>query len=201
MPKIVKRVPYDFDAPIMQNWGEYFISTVSCKACDGRGATESRKALERILSLVVNTASQPEHRDHKVFQMLGIECDETIFEFIDAARGGKIENNPLLASVIYTVRATEKILDATGLPPTWGLCNACGGTGVENSDVEVKEPPKGDGWQLWLDEFTLIPITPVFRTPEGLAQWCSDHLDKRDYLEWLTIIGEDQMIEPSIDGN
>lgn len=38
------------------------------------------------------------------------------------------------------------------------------------------EPPKGEGYQLWSTTDEESPITPVFATPEELAEYCEGHI-------------------------
>ncbi len=59
-------------------------------------------------------------------------------------------------------------------------CSACNGHGhvevypgqrAEAEAWERTEPPTGDGWQMWQTVGEGSPISPVFATPEGLAEW------------------------------
>jgi hypothetical protein len=71
--------------------------------------------------------------------------------------------------------------------------------GVETEDngcpePTAYEPPEGEGYQMWEDTSEGSPISPVFETPEELAQW----LAKSDassfgsstatYEQWLGMI-------------
>lgn len=60
------------------------------------------------------------------------------------------------------------------------LCPTCDGHGSleayegqrdEADTWEREEPPTGEGWQLWETVSEGSPISPVFPTAEGLAQW------------------------------
>lgn len=88
---------------------------------------------------------------------------------------------------------------------TW--CPACKGNGsvekYEGQRAEAEawgptEPPTGEGWQMWETTGEGSPMSPVFVTPEELAQWLADTGASmfgstgagRD--QWLSIItGED----------
>jgi hypothetical protein len=56
------------------------------------------------------------------------------------------------------------------------------------------EVPKGEGWQMWEDTSEGSPISPVFETPEELAQWLTDTKASSfgdmsaTYEEWLNMI-------------
>lgn len=62
------------------------------------------------------------------------------------------------------------------------LCERCEGHGsieaypgqrAEAEAWERSEPPSGEGWQLWETVSEGSPISPVFETPEDLAEWMS----------------------------
>lgn len=77
----------------------------------------------------------------------------------------------------------RKLIEAAGLDPeVWGWCVTCKATGgLEKYEGQRKdqeawertEPPEGDGWQLWQTVSEGGPISPVFATPEELAEWMS----------------------------
>jgi hypothetical protein len=59
-------------------------------------------------------------------------------------------------------------------------CKKCGGDGAVWSSPEAEKaceeweetpPPTGDGYQLWETVSEGSPVTPVFVTPEELADW------------------------------
>lgn len=63
-------------------------------------------------------------------------------------------------------------------------CSCCEGHGElwpskadkkRYEDWQPQEPPDGDGWQLWETVSEGSPITPVFATPELLAEFCAKH--------------------------
>lgn len=62
-------------------------------------------------------------------------------------------------------------------------CDQCGGHGSfesypgQRADADAWEPtdpPTGDGWQLWQTVSEGGPVSPVFATPELLADWIID---------------------------
>lgn len=55
------------------------------------------------------------------------------------------------------------------------------------------DPPEGEGWQLWETTTEGAPVSPVFRTPEELAEWCEGNATvfadiKATKNEWLEAI-------------
>jgi hypothetical protein len=90
---------------------------------------------------------------------------------------------------------TRKILEAAGLPEDWGVCKTCNGYGIHPDhyqayeEWEPEDPPEGEGWQMWETVSEGSPISPVFQTPEGLAQWLADSRSKEGtYDQWLAIV-------------
>lgn len=58
--------------------------------------------------------------------------------------------------------------DGHGSTPRWT------GQREEAEAWEEVEPPAGEGWQMWETTSEGSPISPVFTTPEELAQWLAD---------------------------
>lgn len=79
-------------------------------------------------------------------------------------------------------------------------CRYCDGSGVKLSKRRQKiraewkktEPPAGEGYQLWETVSEGSPISPVFKTPEELAQWLVDNPSSSDkdttYKQWMNFI-------------
>ena len=57
-----------------------------------------------------------------------------------------------------------------------------------------KDPPKGEGWQMWETTSEGSPMSPVFSTPEELAHWLagtgasSFGSSTATYEQWLGMI-------------
>ena len=100
----------------------------------------------------------------------------------------------------------RRLIELAGLDEKWDWCPTCEGNAtVEKYPGQLAEaeaweptvPPTGEGWQMWETTSDGSPLSPVFATPEELAEWCVDgatvfgcHRAGRD--EWLRIItGED----------
>jgi hypothetical protein len=94
--------------------------------------------------------------------------------------------------------AEKKIIEAAGLPEKWGWCKECDGSGIRADKREAceswepEEPPTGEGYQIWETVSEGSPISPVFATPEELAEhmagtkWGADK--GIDYATWLRFI-------------
>lgn len=72
----------------------------------------------------------------------------------------------------------DHLLQAAGVPSTWGQCPVCNGDCV---DPAVKDkvdawqrtnPPTGSGFQLWGTTNEGSPLSPVFATLDELCAWC-----------------------------
>lgn len=79
-------------------------------------------------------------------------------------------------------------------------CATCGGEArVWSSEKDraayenwqKKEPPAGDGYQIWETVSEGSPISPVFANAEGLAFWMfTNHTERLSYDSWLKWINE-----------
>lgn len=69
------------------------------------------------------------------------------------------------------------VCEREGAPYTCATCDghssleAYPGQRADADAWEPTEPPTGDGWQLWETVSEGSPISPVFDTAEGMAQW------------------------------
>lgn len=87
-----------------------------------------------------------------------------------------------------------------------GVCAECDGHGSREAWIGQREhaeawapiePLTGEGWQLWETTSEGEPVSPVFATPEELADWCVDGAtifgESRGTREqWIAIVtGED----------
>lgn len=67
-----------------------------------------------------------------------------------------------------------------GVPEVCASCEGHGSTErwpgqrAEAEAWEHVEPPVGDGWQMWETTSEGSPMSPVFETPEALAEWLAD---------------------------
>lgn len=80
------------------------------------------------------------------------------------------------------------------------FCNGAGELWPEEKYAELSEnfegidPPSGDGYQLWCTTTEGTPMSPVFPTPEGLAEWLADTgassfgRQTATYEQWLKFI-------------
>lgn len=160
MGRQLRRVPLDFNWPLNQPY-EGFLNNHyrECPAkCEG-GYSEEYRALSPFIGQIMSHASRSKGALLRVGVALndGREPDQ-IFGFCGTG----------------TYAATVKILDAAQLPHT---CATCNGDGVDPAVKDAyeawvpTEPPIGDGWQLWETVSEGSPITPVFDSAEGLANW------------------------------
>lgn len=61
--------------------------------------------------------------------------------------------------------------------------------------LEILEPPRGEGWQLWETTSEGSPTSPVFKTAEELAIWCEINAtvfagDKASKENWLKMFND-----------
>ena len=98
------------------------------------------------------------------------------------------------ASVVILARAKREGKSA--------ICEICQGAGsfwtsTEHENLynnwEKEDPPIGDGYQCWETVGSGSPISPVFSTPEALAEYLSKNYEKQGtYEEWLKFINSNQ---------
>lgn len=83
-----------------------------------------------------------------------------------------------------------------GIPLSCPVCQGNGDIGTDEQreavdNWEGTDPPSGEGWQMWETVSEGSPISPVFKTPEELAQYCADHPwggGHSTYAQWLNMI-------------
>ena len=91
--------------------------------------------------------------------------------------------------------ATKKIVEAAGLPETWGRCKTCDGHGIDPAHREAyeawekTEPPEGEGWQLWETVSEGSPVSPVLPTREAFVDWLVSDGHSRAAAEKFTESG------------
>ncbi len=88
----------------------------------------------------------------------------------------------------------------------YGLCPVCHGKGEGKLPRKRKkahqkwqsfDPPTGPGYQLWETCTEGSPFSPVFASPEELADWCEDNAtvfagEKTSRQQWLAMFSRDR---------
>lgn len=110
-----------------------------CPDCDGRGVTESRKALEHLVHLILiageDSAAEKGRFVHPWLKNAGLTgVGSTLHEVTS-----RLSNRPLNTILGYDAidrwRATKTIVNAAGLDESWGTCETCKGEGfLEESE-------------------------------------------------------------------
>jgi hypothetical protein len=192
--RVVKRVPLDFDAPIGKTWPGYLSPDWRpCPSddCD-KGYTLAAAWLGDITHLIMILADAPKHGLHPWLEALPLHPDKAPKENIRELTGGLAGREYRMIGHAGSDRwkATKTIIKAAGLPENWGTCAICNGHAIHPDDIEASEaweetePPEGDGWQLWETTSEGSPVSPVFATPEELANWCADNATAFADFRW-----------------
>lgn len=211
MGRELKRVSIGFIWPINKRWDGYvnphYYHSHDCEACAGRGETFSRQRLHDLMSLLMLSGTDaakeschPYLQTSHLYATQGLVCGKDMVELTEALSGRKMCQY-LGHGSSDTWRAVEKLIQASGLPETWGFCPVCKGEGsIWDSDESKKsaenwsreEPPAGDGFQIWETVSEGSPISPVFKTAEDLAGYMAGRpwgADKgSSYESWMKFI-------------
>jgi hypothetical protein len=181
MGRELKRVALDFNWPLHKVWegflNPYYQPCGSCK--DGYSAAYTAVA-KHINELMWDRAVQNTMDGAKITKALAGRSPGFI-GFHDSTDA-------------YS--AIKRLGELAGLPETWLTCSVCCGSGVdpkvkESYDKwEPAEPPSGDGYQIWETVSEGSPISPVFSTPEELAEWMGrndrDDSSKETWFKFIT---------------
>jgi hypothetical protein len=225
MGRKLMRVPMDFDWPTNERWQGYVNPHYRrCSACDGSGTDASRRALERIVRLILlaGEESRATAADLERYRQQGrlfphpYLCTEglwltaradlgTTLHEISAGLAGR-EPSHFGHDCCDAYTALKAVIKAAGHDPeTWGICKVCGGHGEDPTTREASEawqnydPPVGDGYQLWETTSEGSPTSPVFATLNELCAWCADNATtfgsfKAGAEEWRKMLSPDGMV-------
>ena len=191
MGREIKRVPLSFDWPKDKTWKGYINPhyeghCINCPDCGGCGSTTALQRLEDLVSLLmlsggdsVRGETHPYFVSAPLFRTAG-KCPSEDMVELTQGLAGREPCSFLGHDACDRWSATKKIIKAAGLKKKWGTCQLCKGEGSVWDSKENKakanrwrrsEPPKGNGYQLWETVSEGSPISPVFATPEELADW------------------------------
>lgn len=191
MGRELKRVALNFQWPLGKVWSgfqnpHYEGHCTKCPDCNGTGSTPASQRLQDLVSLIMLSGSDAlEGRCHPYFvRMEGLYRSDGVVPSKDMAEltAGLAGRAPSFMGHDCRDKwsATRKIIEAAGLKKSWGECKRCKGNGsVWDSPASKrradrwreKQPPKGPGYQIWETVSEGSPISPVFATPEELADW------------------------------
>jgi hypothetical protein len=210
MGREIKRVPLDFDWPMSKPW-HGFTQPSNRRPCpDERcthGYTPEGKMLEALAYLLCVPAGEDLGRRRHPWVTWIPTIDGSVppmknwSQLIEGLNGGHRQDGFLGFGSMDAYRIAEKLREAAGLPESWSICPTCGGDCEHPEDREVAEaerfdPPTGEGWQMWETVSEGSPITPVFPTPEGLAEFLTTFswgagkpMQYESALRWITGAG------------
>lgn len=186
MGREVRRVALDFNWPLRKTWegflNPYYRECPNCKA----GYSRTYTLLER-------------HVNSLVWDREAIK-DPSYAAITTFLCGRSPDRSFLGHDSIDAWSAIKKLGELAGLPENWSTCATCKGDGIHPDAKAVYEawtptnPPAGEGWQMWETTSEGSPISPVFDSPEKLAQWLSNSgassfgSDTATYDQWLKMI-------------
>lgn len=188
MGRELKRVPLDFKWPLNKIW-EGFINPhcKKCAKCDGTGRTTAHERLSDLVSLLMLSGEDSiKGKNHPYFDSI----QKTVFGFnsIPSSDLAELTNGLSGREMSFMGHdacdrwtATNKIIKAAGLSKNWGTCTTCKGHRIDPSvrlkytRWKEKEPPTGDGYQLWTTTNEGAPISPVFSTLKELCGYAAEN--------------------------
>lgn len=192
MGREIKRVPLNFDWPIGKVWSGFVNPHYKkCPDCDS-GHTVGGEMLKAIISLIMiagGDAADGEKRKidsgrfwpHPYLHQIGCYSFKTVTPDMAELSAGLAGRSPSFMGhdSIDNYSARKKIVKAAGLSKRWGICPTCEGRAIDPAvrrkfeRWKPKEPPIGDGWQLWETVSEGAPITPVLASADDLIQYLS----------------------------
>lgn len=220
MGREARRVPLDFDWPQGEVWKGYltpdrFIED-SCPDCE-LGATPEAELIQGIAYLLVALADDVDRAPRgegmhpwalNAFESIGYvhgrpRPGPRYMEFFHGLLPEDQDQHGIGGRQPH--RMARRLMELAGLPEKWDWCPTCKGHGSiekypgqraegEAWHEEDHSPPTGEGWQMWETTSEGSPMSPVFATPEELADWLAttkasifaDMTQSRD--EWLALI-------------
>jgi hypothetical protein len=210
MGRELKRVALDFKWPEDKVWEGYlnphYEKCHQCRECNGTGTTTAHQRLSDLISMLMLSSSDvmqgkchPYFAQAPLYQTQGLVCGKDMLELTQALAGREVSFLGHDASDKW--RAVTTVIKAAGLSEDWGICPNCQGEGSlweseqdkQNAENWEKiEPPAGEGYQIWETVSEGSPISPVFDTPEKLAQYMSTTKWGADpgtsYESWMRFI-------------
>lgn len=116
--------------PVTKSENDVVEKKVECPSCEG-GHTPAWWALCKMMDLVM-IAGEDVGRPvalHPLLRSVGIKSLSTDIAELSSALAGRSAARPGGHDVTDTREAVKKVVQAAGLPATWGTCKLCGGLG------------------------------------------------------------------------
>lgn len=235
MGREMRRVPLDFDWPRGKIWEGYLNPhNRKCEVCKGYGDTASSRFLMDWLRILPVAAEEsimgtPEHLAHyrttgRIYPHPYLQASpmdvgsaedlgDQLIELVEGLCEEKLKHRPGGFQSGITWRIYRRLLELAGLPENWGECQGCAGRGIhpdvlkEHDAWKPFEHPEGPGFQLWCTTGEGMPVSPVFPTAEGLAEWCEDGatiFGTSEYIskeKWLEMFKKDFCHHTDAKGN
>lgn len=217
MGREARRVPLDFDWPQGEVWKGYLmpdrLREAKCPDCE-LGMTPDGDLIQGLAYLLVGLAddvtAQEQGRDmhpylrslHDIAYVHGKPRPTPRFmEFFHGLLPEDRDADGFLGRQPHGM--ARRLIELAGLDEKWDWCPTCKGHAsvekypgqrAEAEAWEYEEPPTGEGWQMWETTSEGSPMSPVFATASGLANWlasngASTFADATaSSAEWLAII-------------
>lgn len=212
--RTLKRVPLDFDWPVGTVWHGYQnpYHPMNCPYCDGSGFNPQTREIsesfyafsapeKRWCSDITQDEVQALWDARRLHDFFREDKDRIpIADEVNRWNETRMGHDAINRFILVETRAKRL--------GVYGHCSKCDQGDLfrnENHKAQYEEwtnfdPPTGDGYQLWETTTEGSPKSPVFETPEQLADWCAENTTifgaqkaRRD--EWLAMFREEDGCE------
>jgi len=207
MGREIKRVALDFDWPMGEVWVGFICPyrAQKCPSCGGCGYNAETAAIADRWYNFGGKEADAWHDKINQDEVDALIADGRLYDFTHAFTPGKgyVKTEPPPAVTAAQVNAWERgrglghdainrficIETRARRLGVWGRCAMCNGEGEIwfsdeikklNDDWERREPPAGDGWQVWETVSEGSPVTPVLPTREALIDYLVEYGDLWD---------------------
>lgn len=219
MGRNIKRVLLGFDWPINKTWIGYLnpYRPIDCPYCEGSELSKEARELEDKWYDLDGDRENSWHFNLDGEDVKALLKYDRLMDLTHEFKDGKwVKNKDKVITPEMVNEWARKGIGYDGIN-RWICveekckrlkikynCEHCKGQGYLFANKKVEklhnnwedyDPPKGKGYQLWEDTSEGSPKSPVFKTPEELAEWCENNTTvhgatKQSKEQWLSMINE-----------
>jgi len=205
--RTLKRVPLDFKWPVGERWWGYmgYFFPAKCPACDGEGLNPATKQISDDYYDFDRKGTQWQHNITQDEADALWEVGRLTYDFKEKPTAAQVNEWSHHGMGHDCCNRWTLIKTRAKRLGVYGECEYCNGEEGIFGDAEHKrlylewceksvDPPEGPGFQVWETTSEGSPVSPVFATPEELADWCegnvsifgtSTFISKAEWLDFV----------------